>query len=244
MQKRQLIVLVVFCICIVTVSFGQRKTYQIKNGFGIYGGITQYDIITDNFTTKKGNGWQAGASATVDIPHKWYNVSYTIQLSENNIGILAQRNLSNQSEFVEYKIFTAQVALMMHVKLIQSFLTIDVGPMIQYNSDLELKNDEYEDFNIVQSNIAVFYDWENNTANVPISNPLKVGSFKDISNFNINGAIGVSAGYAFFRLKAQYIYGFTNILNKLNEQDLNPGSNNNKFKGNQSMFAFTAMITF
>lgn len=226
MQKRQLIVLVAFCICIVTVSFGQRKTYQIKNGFGIYGGITQYDIITDNFTTKKDNGWQAGASATVDIPHKWYNVSYTIQLSENNIGILAQPNLSNQSEFVEYKIFTAQVALMMHVKLIQSFLTIDVGPMIQYNSDMEIKDKANENY------IISTYD------------NLLAKDLNDITNFNINGAIGASAGFGFFRLKAQYIYGFTNMLNKLNDSNIDLTGNDKKIKGNQSMFAFTAMITF
>ncbi|PWK20549.1 hypothetical protein [Xanthomarina spongicola] len=227
MQKRQLILLVAICIGFVTVSFGQHKTYRIQNGFGIYGGITQYDIITDNFTTKKDNGWQAGASATVDIPHKWYNVSYTIQLSENHVGIAARPlPISLSEEFVDYKIFTAQIALLMHVKLIQSFLTIDVGPMIQYNGDMEMKDKAYENY-IINS-----YD------------NLLAKDIKDITNFNVDGAIGVSAGYAFFRLKAQYIYGFTNMLNKLNDSNLDLTGNDKKIKGNQSMFAFTAMITF
>ena len=227
MQKKQLIVLVVFCICFVTVSFGQHKNYKIKNGFGIYGGITQYDILTDNFTTKKGNGWQAGASATVDIPHKWYNVSYTIQLSENNVGIAARPLLlSPTEEFVDYKIFTAQIALLMHVKLIESFLTIDVGPMIQYNGDMEIKDKAYENY-IVDS-------YTN----------LTTKDLRDITNFNVDGAIGASAGFGFLRLKAQYIYGFTNMLNKLNDSNLNSTGNDKKIKGNQSMMAFTAMITF
>src|SRR5690606_35870416 len=200
MQKRQLIILVALCIGFVTVSFGQHKTYKIKNGFGIYGGITQYDILTDNFNTKKGNGWQVGASATVDIPNKWYNVSYTIQISENNVGIGARPLLSSPvEEFVDYKIVTAQIALMMHVKLIQSFLTIDLGPMIQYNGDMEIDDEANENYIISNYNNLLAKD------------------LKDITNFNVDGAIGASAGFGFFRLKAQYIYGFTNMLNKLND---------------------------
>jgi len=227
MQKRQLIILVALCIGFVTVSFGQHKTYKIKNGFGIYGGITQYDILTDNFNTKKGNGWQVGASATVDIPNKCYNVSYTIQISENNVGIGARPLLSSPvEEFVDYKIVTAQIALMMHVKLIQSFLTIDLGPMIQYNGDMEIDDEANENYIISNYNNLLAKD------------------LKDITNFNVDGAIGASAGFGFFRLKAQYIYGFTNMLNKLNDGKLDLSGNDKKIKGNQSMLAFTAMITF
>ena len=227
MQKKQLTLLVAICICFVTVSFGQRPTYKIKNGFGIYGGVTQYDIITDNFAVKQENGWQAGASATVDIPHKWYNVSYLIQLSENHVGIgVRDFSLGFAEEFADYKIFTAQIALKMHVKIIDSFLTLDVGPMLQYNGDMELEDEDMEGFIV------------NNY------NTLQAKDIEDITNFNVDGAVGISAGFVFFKLKAQYIYGFTNMLNKLNDSDLDLSGNDKKIKGNQSMFAFTGMITF
>ena len=230
MQFIRLIILVVFCTAFVTKSYAQRRphgTIPIVNGIGISGGITQFDILTDNFETKQENGWLAGASATVDIPHKWYNVSYIIQLAENNVGIAAANPLALQSvEFVDYKIFTAQIALLMHVKLIQSYLTIDLGPMLQYNGELELKDDDKENY-IIQN-----YD------------NLLAQDIQDISRFNVDGMIGLSTGISHFRLKASYIYGFTNMLNKLNNNDLNVGSNTNKFKGNQSMFVFTAMISF
>ena len=93
MKKTQFILLVAFAIGFVTIGFAQKRPHgvvAIKNGFGIEGGITQFDILTDNFVTEKGNGWLGGASATGDIPHKWYNVSYTIQLSENTVGISAK----------------------------------------------------------------------------------------------------------------------------------------------------------
>jgi len=89
MQIKQLILLVAITVSFVTNGWSQHgRTYNIVNGIGISGGITQFDILTDNFETKQGNGWLAGASATVDIPHKWYNMSYSIQLAENTIGIV------------------------------------------------------------------------------------------------------------------------------------------------------------
>ena len=65
----------------------------------------------------------------------------------------------------------------------------------------------------------------------------------NISNFNINGAVGVTAGFKFIKLRAHYIYGFTNILGALNDSDFNQVLGRD-FKGNQSMFAFTGMLTF
>lgn len=227
MQIRQVIILVAVLIGFVTVSQAQHKTYAIKNGFGIYGGITQYDILTDNFETQKENGWMVGASATVDLPHKWYNLSYTIQLAENNVGIAASPIvLGLDEEYLKYKVFTAQIALLMHVKIVESFLTLDLGPMIQYNSDLEMKDDTKENFFIKNYDNVLAQD------------------ITDITNFNVDGAVGLSAGFSHFRLKAQYIYGFTNMLNKLNKDNLDLTGNEGKIKGNQSMLAFTAMITF
>ncbi|GGH37689.1 hypothetical protein IA57_05415 [Mangrovimonas yunxiaonensis] len=227
-QNKHFILLVVFCIGFVTTFYAQHKRYAIKNGFGLYGGLTQYDILTDNFETQPGNGWMVGASATVDIPHKWYNISYTIQLAENKVGIASrQATLPMQSQFLDYKVFSAQIALLMHIKLVKSFVTIDVGPMLQYNGELELEDDQYENF------VVANYD------------NLLAKDISGISKFNVDGAVGLSAGFSHFRLKAQYIYGFTNMLAKLDKaDDLDVTGNDKKIKGNQSMLAFTAMITF
>jgi len=66
----------------------------------------------------------------------------------------------------------------------------------------------------------------------------------DISRFNINGAVGLSAGFGRFFLRGQYIYGFTNILGRLNDKNLNIGNNTAKFKGNQSMLTLTVLLIF
>ena len=225
MKKTKPFLLVVFSIVFVTMGYAQHMRYDIRNGIGIQGGITLFDIVTDNFETKSSNGFIGGLTASVDIPHRWYNVSYNIQLSQNHIDInAAPFGSPTDTEYVEYKMFTAQASFLFHAKLIKNNVTLDFGPMLQYNSELELKDDAKEDFAV--SN----YD------------NLLTQDITDISKFNANGAIGISAGLGKFLVRAQYIYGFTNILGKLNDQDLNVGTNMEKFKGNQSLITLTAMF--
>ena len=98
--------------------------------------------------------------------------------------------------------------------------------MLQFNSELELKDQSKE--------ALIISNYES----------LLASDITKISQFNANGAVGLSAGFGSFKLRAQYVYGFTNILGKLNDQDLNIGSKTDKFKGNQSLLAFTAILTF
>jgi hypothetical protein len=226
MKNNKHFLLVAFCIVFVTLGYSQHGRYKIRNGIGLQGGITQFDIITDNFETKSNTGYLGGLTAWVDIPHKWYNVSYNIALSENNLDISARPAASNIDEFIEYKLLTVQLSFLIHAKLIGNYLTLDAGPMLQYNSDLELKDDSKEGYVVTNFNNILAED------------------ITGVSRFNINGAVGLSAGFGRFSLKAQYIYGFTNILGRLNDKDFNEAGNSPDFKGNQSMLAFTALLIF
>ena len=227
MKNKELILLVAIAMCFVTPGFSQHANYHIKNGIAISGAVTKFDIISNNFTTKQENGFLGALIATVDIPNKWFNMSFGMQLSENSIGISARPNaISAQQEFVDYRLLTAQIALLGHVKIFEDYLTIEGGPMLQYNGKLELKDRSKENYFINNYNVLMAKD---------ISN---------ISQFNVNGAIGATAGFGFFRLKAQYIYGFTNILNRLNSQSIDTSGSEDRFKGHQSMLALGAMIVF
>lgn len=220
-------ILVTSCLLFATMTMAQHQRYAIKNGIGIFGGMTQFDIITDNFQTKASSGWIGGLSANVDIPHKWYNVSYVIQLSENNINISANQQGNPTAEEVEYKMTAAQIGLLLHIKLANRYLTVDVGPMLQYSGELELKDKSQENF--------IISGYTN----------LRTQDISDITKFNANGVIGLTAGFDNFRLRAHYIYGFTNALNNLNKQQLDlSGNSSDKFKGNQSMLVFGAFFLF
>ena len=87
MKNKQRILLVALNMLFVTVTYAQRASYNIKNGLGIGGGISTFNIKTDNFVTTKGKGYVATLSAIVDIPHRWFTVSYGMQISENTIEI-------------------------------------------------------------------------------------------------------------------------------------------------------------
>ncbi|MCB4807271.1 hypothetical protein LG651_03340 [Tamlana sp. 62-3] len=227
MKHNQFIILVAICICFVTKSFSQRGNQRIQNGIGLMGGITKFDIVTNNFETQQGNGFLGGTAATVDIPFKWYNVGFGMQLSENHVNILGRpTSTSTESEYIDYKVFAVQIPLLMHVKVFSQYFNIDVGPMFQYNSKLELVDDSQEGYYI------------NNYNN------LTAEDIVNISQFNINGIVGASLGIRNFKLKAQYIYGFTNIFNKLEKQNLETSGGDSRFKGNQSQIFLGAAIMF
>lgn len=227
MQKKRFIVLVVLCMAFVTLSNAQHTRYKIKNGIGVIGGLTQYDITTDNFKTQSGTGFIGGMIATVDIPQKWFTVSYGLQLSQNSIEIEG-RSLASplQTELIEYDLMAVQLAFMLHVKLLSDNITLDVGPQLQYNGQLELSDSNQEAF------VINGYD------------SLLAEDISDISPFNVNGVVGASAGIGNFKLRATYSYGFTNIFRKLNDEDLATTPSSEKFEGNQAMLAFALMITF
>lgn len=221
MKTKVFQIYVVINVLFVTISTAQN--YRIQNAIGVYGGLTQFNIDTDNFVAEKGNGWILGLAATVDLPHRWYNVSYNIQLGENKLEIAALPLGGNQAEFIDYKVFTAQIALVGHLKLINKYLTLDAGPMLQYNSDLDLE-DETKETHIIDG-----------------FNTIRANEITEISNFNVNATIGLTAGFDNFKLRGQYIYGFTNILGKLNDKTF---SETVDFKGNQNMLVFSAMVVF
>ena len=227
MKFKYSFLLVAILTCFVTKSFAQRGNYHITNGIGVFGGITKFDIKTDNFITSQGSGFLGSMSATVDIPHRWYNISFGMQLSESSIGISARETalIANET-FIDYKLFAAQIGLLGHIKVGSPYFTIDLGPMLQYNSKLELKDKEFENYYI------------NNYDNLIASD------ISSISQFNINGLVGATVGFDFIKLRAQYIYGFTNIFKKLNTQNLDASGGNSSFKGNQNMLVLGAMISF
>ncbi len=230
MRNKKLILLIVLGITFVTASFSQRRGHgvvNIVNGIGIGGGLTQYDIITDNFETVQGSGWIGGLAATLDVPHKWYTVSYGMQVSENNLQIMGRRlPLVTASEPVEYKLMIVQAQFLFHAKLIKDYLMIDAGPMLQYSGKMELTDESKENYFI------------NGYTN------LLANDISDISKFNVNASIGATAGFNHFKLRVQYMYGVTNMFNKLNDNNLDATPDNKAFKGNQSMLAFMAFIYF
>ena len=223
MKTKQLNLLVAILFLFVTDTFAQRPNYDIRNMIGLHGGISQFNIVSNNFTTEKQEGWVFGLTAIAYLEHKWYDFSYGLQFSQNKVSISGRMQDDVQgNESLAYKVSGVQLAALLHAKIIDPHLTIDFGPVIQANGKLNVDNESQENYYINGFEGLIAKEIE------------------DISKFNINGAIGATAGFKHFRIRAQYQYGFTNILNKLNDLDIE----GTKFKGNQSQIILTAMVLF
>ena len=222
MQIRACLLLVLFPLLFVTKSIAQPENYVIKNAFMVGGGLTYFDMITDNFETQKNTGFIVSAGIGAPLPHKWYDVSYNFQILKNKFDI--DGRISDDvtgNEWIEYEMFGVQAGLVFHINIIGSYLTLDVGPQLAYNSDLEVRDDVKENYFL--NNYEM----------------LQAKDITDVNNFNINGMAGVSAGFGPLKLRAQYIYGVLNTFDKLN--DLEEG---NDFKGNPNYITFTAFLLF
>ena len=223
MKNKQLTLLVALSMLFVTITQAQHKSFNIKNGFGIGGGISMFNIKTDNFTTTRGNGFVVALAATVDIPNRWYNVSYGMQISESTLEISGRMTDDVAgNEQIEYKLMAAQLGFLFHAKVIGNNFTIDAGPQLQYNGDLDFKNNQQEDYFINGYN------------------GLSASHITEMSKFNVNGAIGMTAGIGSIKLRAQYVYGFLNMFEKLNSNIVGVDD----FKGNPETIMFTAIFTF
>ena len=181
MQFKPALLLVAFCLLFVTLSHSQPKNYVIQNIFSVGGGLSSFDISTDNFITKSSNGWFVSAGIGAPLPNKWYDISYNIQLAENKVELSGRVSDDvNGDESLEYKIFTTQVGIVFHVNIIGSTFTLDLGPQLQYNGEMELTDRDMESYFI--------NGFEQ----------LMAADIEDINNFNLNAMGGVTLSFGNF----------------------------------------------
>ena len=201
MRKISLSLVFVFC----TLSVFSQYKYRDSNRIGIIFGVNQFSLNTNNFQTKLELGWNAGLSMRGNFYNNW-DMVYAIQFSENNFSV-ATNSLTLAKEDVNYKLASAQISLQASLKIIESHLSIEFGPIVQVNGKLNLDNKE-----------------ENNVIS---GTTLLAKDIREISNFNFYPTVGITFGVRHFRANVSYQYGVNNMLENLNNKNL--GVN---FKGN------------
>ena len=118
-------------------ALGQRDLHD-SNRIGINGGVNQFTLMTDNFKTAPGIGWQAGLSMRGNF-YNDFDMVYGIQFSENNFTVETLTPASVQED-VKYTIPSAQISLLVSYKFIENHLSVEFGPMLQVSG--KMKNDE------------------------------------------------------------------------------------------------------
>lgn len=211
MKKPLLLLLIV--LFLGTIAMNAQRNFNEFNVIGVSAGLTLYDITTTNFTTSSKESYMFGFQMRGNVYNN-FDMIYGISFYDTKIGILASNTPNgNNKEVLDYNLQSAQITVLWGYKILREHLSVEVGPILNINGKLTLKDTQFEDYIIDQYTSVVATDIEN------------------VSKVNFHLAGGLTAGFRNFRVFGQYQYGVTNMLNKLNSQNLE----NSDFKGNSSL---------
>ena len=192
-MKKALLAAVLLTSAMASAQYG----YRDSNMIGIYGGINQTNLQTDNFDVKAGTGWNFGFSIRGNF-YNDFDMVYGIQFSENKFSVPTSNGITLLPQDVDYKIQGVKISLMPSYNIVYNHLSIEAGPVLQVNG--KLKYDEELETNVIDGTLATVKDLE------------------EVSTFNILGAVGLTAGVRHVRLNVQYQYGFNNFLSSVDEE--------------------------
>ncbi len=219
MNFKQLI-FVSFCLFFFQQTFAQRN-YDGYNFLGIQGGITFFDIQTDDLVTIQKEGFTAGFTTRGAFRND-FDLVYGLNFQSSSVGVEGSSLLGTDTQNIGYTIQGAQINFLGSYNIVVKHLSIEFGPVFNINGKMKLDKDEYEGY------VLTGY------------NTLTAKDIQEISRFNVRLAAGLTAGLEHFRINAQYQYGVTNMLGKLNDK----GLENEDFKGNSSTIILAAVIYF
>jgi len=205
-MKRYFLAAFVFCSLGISAQYGKGD----YNHIGITLGANYTSLMTNQLETKPEMSWVTGLS----IRGNYYNnfsMVYGMHLTEQRFKVATLNGLAQED--VNYKLMAAQIYLLLSYKIAGSFVTLDAGPVLQFNGNLQF-NDRDADKRILGNEL------------------LKVSDLEKVSTFNALGHVGLTAGVENFRLNLSYQYGLTDLLSNLNKQESISSLNTEKLKGN------------
>lgn len=203
-------------LAILFISISQvqaQRNFKEFNVIGVSGGLTLYDINTDDFITTSRESYMLGFQMRGNVYNN-FDMIYGIAFYDTKLGISASSiPVVGNKEVLDFNMQSAQISILGGYKIIKEHLSVEVGPILNVNGKLTLKDTPFENY-IVEG-----------------YNTLRAIDLEDVSKVNFHLAAGLTAGFRNFRVFGQYQYGVTNVLNKLNSQNLEKDN----FKGNSSL---------
>ncbi|NMH28414.1 outer membrane beta-barrel protein [Flavobacterium silvaticum] len=196
-------------------AFSQMD-YKDSNRIGIFGGITSFDLQTNDFTNKSGIGWTVGAGIRGNF-YNDFDMIYTIGFFESKFSAPIAPVAGFPTQETDFKIQGVQIALMPSYNIVYNHLSIEAGPVFQANSKLGYKKD-FENYYMDKL-------------------PYTLNDMEKVNSFNFLGAVGFTAGIRELRASFRYMYGFSNFLGKIDQ----PGAN---FKSHPSTLVGTLTVFF
>lgn len=205
-MKRYFLVTFVMYSFVISAQYG-RGDY---NHIGITIGANYSSLMTNQLETKPEMSWVTGLSVRGNYYNN-FSMVYGMHLTEQRFKVATINGFVQED--INYKLMAAQIYLLLSYQIAGSFVTIDAGPVLQFNGKLQY-NDSDSEKRILGNEL------------------LKVSDLEKVSTFNALGHIGLTAGVENIRLNVAYQYGFTDLLSNLNKQENISSLNTEKLKGN------------
>jgi hypothetical protein len=188
---------------------------------GLFAGLTLFDINTSDFVTEQGTGFAGGFTTRGSFRNN-FDLIYGISFYSTSLGIEGSTALGTDTQNITYSMSAAQVTFLGSYNIVKHHLSLEFGPVLQINSKMNLDSETREDY------VLTGY------------NTLTAKDVQDISKINFHVVGGITAGIESFRVFAQYQYGVTNTLNKLNDKNLEKDD----FEGHSSTITLGALFYF
>lgn len=221
MMSLKKLLLVTILIISFSTTYAQRN-YDDYNKLGFQGGISLFDINTSNFVTEQQTGFGGGFTTRGAFRNN-FDLIYGITFFSNKVGIFGSENgLGAKRQAISYNIPNVQLNFLGSYNIVKHHFSIEFGPILNINGNMKLDSERLENY------ILDGY------------NTLRAQDIEDINPVNFHVMGGATVGLESFRLSAQYQYGVTNMLNKLNDQDIE----GEDFKGNSATIVVMAVVYF
>lgn len=215
------LIFVTISFFLVQEAYSQRN-YNQYNRLGVTVGYSLFDINTSDFTTKQSDGFNGGFTTRGAFRNN-FDLIYGLSFYSNTVEIFGKNPTNSfESQFIDYKLQGVQINFLGSYNIIRHHLSLEFGPILNISGKMKVKSESLEDYIIDGYTTLVAKDLENVS---PV-------------NFHLMG--GITGGVESFRVSVQYQYGVTNMLNKLNKEDLEYLD----FKGNSSTIIFSLVVYF
>ena len=193
-----------------SLTISAQYSHKDGNRIGLSGGITQTSLMTSNFHVKPEQGWIAGFGVRGNY-YNDFSMIFGMQFTESNFSVSTYDALA-QIKDVKYKMMGAQIRLLLSYNVVQNYVSLDIGPVLQVNDKLKINSKDQD--NIIPGTLLTAKD------------------IVDVTKINGNLYMGISAGTRRIRAVFSYQYGLNNFLNNLNnKEEIKLLNANNDFKG-------------
>lgn len=198
----------------------QRRLWDGEyNRLGLQGGVNHFNIRTDHLQVSPKVSWTAGFTTRASF-YEDLQFVYGINFYDFRLDIDGREKveLTSPKTPIEYNMIGVQGNFFASYKILDHYLSIEAGPVIQVNGKMEARQDK-----------ELYYVGAYNINAIDI---------EDVSTFNFNLAIGLSGGWEAVKLWAQYQHGLNNFLLGIDDESLREkDSSVPAFKGKMGIIA-------